>query len=199
MNQFDPKPETEALWREFNRRLRAFVSRRIPRYADVEDILQEAFIRIHRSVDSIQKRERLSAWIFQITRNVIVDHYRAGNSRTDAIGDDFDPPAPANSDREKRSQVRELSTCIELMIAALPQIYREAIELTDLNGLTQIEAAQKVGVSVPGMKSRVQRARGKLKYMLLECCRLEVDRRGGIIDCSRRNASKSCCGPCQGS
>lgn len=61
MNQVDPRLESEVLWREFHKRLRAFVSRRIPRPAHVDDILQEVFIRIHRGVDSIQKRERLSA------------------------------------------------------------------------------------------------------------------------------------------
>lgn len=196
MNQLNQRLESEALWREFHKRLRAFVSRRVPQHADVEDILQEVFIRMHKGVDSIQKRERLSAWIFQITRNVIVDHYRARNRQSDAVGDDFNPPAEADSSGE-RSEVTELSTCIAPMIAALPQIYREAIELTDIKSLTQIEAARKVGVSVSGMKSRVQRARGKLKDMLLECCRVEVDRRGGIVDYSVRDARRSPCGPCR--
>lgn len=115
----------------------------------------------------------------------------------DVVGDDFDAPAQAGSGSEERTEVTELSTCIEPMIAGLPQVYREAIELTDLNGLTQVEAAQKVGVSVSGMKSRVQRARGKLKSMLLECCRVEVDRRGGIVDYSVRDTSKTPCGPCR--
>jgi RNA polymerase sigma-70 factor (ECF subfamily) len=83
------------------------------------------------------------------------------------------------------------------MIAALPESYREAIRLTDLNGLTQIEAAQRSGISFSGMKSRVQRARRQLKSMLEECCRIEVDRRGGIVDYSVRDASKSPCGPCK--
>jgi len=197
MNQMDPRLESEVLWREFHKRLRAFVSRHIPRPADVDDILQEVFIRIHRGVDSVQKRERLSAWIFQITRNVIADHYRAGHRELDVVGNDLDLPAEADSGNEPRTEVTELSTCIGPMIAGLPQIYREAIELTDLNGLTQVEAAQKIGVSVSGMKSRVQRARGKLKSMLLECCRVEVDRRGSIVDYSIHDTSKAPCGPCR--
>ena len=57
-----------------------------------------------------------------------------------------------------------------------------AIELSELGGLTQKEAAERVGLSVPGMKARVQRGRRKLREALLDCCRVEVDRRGGVVD-----------------
>ena len=197
MNQLDPRLKTEALWREFHERLRAFVSRRVPLQADVEDILQEVFIRIQRGVDFLQRQERLSAWIFQITRNVIADHFRAFNRQPDTTGDDFDPPSPVHSGDNEQNEGAELSACIEPMIAGLPQIYKEAIELAELKGLTQIDAAHKVGVSLSGMKSRVQRARRELKNMLLECCRIELDRRGGIVDYSVRDARKSACGPCR--
>jgi RNA polymerase sigma-70 factor (ECF subfamily) len=125
--------ETEAIWREFHQRLRAFISRRVRRTADVEDILQEVFLRIHRSVDSVQKAERLSAWIFQLTRNAIVDHFRAGSRESEAVREDVDPVAPADSAGEERQALRDLSDCIQPMVAALSPIYREAIELTDLN------------------------------------------------------------------
>jgi RNA polymerase sigma-70 factor (ECF subfamily) len=194
MNRAEPILETEAIWREFHERLRAFISRRVPRPSDVEDILQEVFIRIHRSVDSLHNRERLASWLFQITRNAIIDHLRAGNSQIDLQPDDFDPPAPDKGD--DGLEALELSRCIEPMIAGLPENYREAIQLTDINGLTQLEAAQHTGLTFSGMKSRVQRARRQLKDMLLDCCRIELDRRGGIRDYTVRDVSKSPCGPC---
>jgi RNA polymerase sigma-70 factor, ECF subfamily len=194
MNRSESTPETEAIWHEFHERLRAFISRRVPRPADAEDILQEVFVRIHRSIGSLQNREQPAPWLFQVTRNAIVDHLRAGNSQADAQPDDFDPPAA--NDGDDRSEVLELSRCIEPMIAALPENYREAIQLTDLNGLTQIEAAQRSGLTFSGMKSRVQRARRQLKDMLIDCCRIELDRRGAIVDYSVRDVSKSPCGPC---
>jgi RNA polymerase sigma-70 factor (ECF subfamily) len=195
MNETEPTLETEAIWREFHERLRAFISRRVPRPADVEDILQEVFIRIHRSLDSLYNRERLASWLFQITRNAIVDHLRAGNSHAGVPSDDFDPPAPDHGD--DGSEARELSKCIEPMIAALPESYREAIQLADINGLTQLEAAQRSGLTFSGMKSRVQRARRQLKDMLLDCCRVELDRRRGIRDYAVRDISKSPCGRCR--
>jgi RNA polymerase sigma-70 factor (ECF subfamily) len=194
MNQAEPILETEAIWREFHDRLRAFISRRVPRPADVEDILQEVFIRIHRNMNSLHNRERLAAWLFQVTRNTMVDHARAGNSQAGSHRDDFDPPAPDEGD--DGSEALELSRCIEPMIATLPENYREAIQLTDIEGLTQLEAAQRRGLSFSGMKSRVQRARRQLKDMMLDCCRIELDRRGGIRDYAVRDVSKSPCGPC---
>jgi len=169
----------------------------VRRPADVEDILQEVFIRIHRGIDSIQQRERLPAWVFQITRNVVFDHYRSGAVQPNTAPEDLDVPATGTDVGEDLSGLQELSTCLEPMIASLPDTYRDAIRFTDLNGLTQIEAARHAGLSVSGMKSRVQRARRQLRGMLEECCRIDIDRRGGIVDYSVRDAANSPCGPCK--
>ncbi len=197
MNRTASTIDTEAIWREFHKRLKAFVSRRVRRTDDVEDILQEVFVRIHRGISSIQQQERLPAWVFQITRNVIIDHIRSGSPQATMPLENIDPPAAADEAAEDLQGAEELSACMEPMVAALPEHYREAIRLTDLNGLTQIEAARRSGVSFSGMKSRVQRARRQLKGMLEECCRIEVDRRGGIVDYSVRDMGKSPCGPCK--
>lgn len=195
MNQAVAPPTTEAVWREFHDRLRAFVSRRVPQPADVEDILQEVFMRIHRAIDSIQQRDRLPAWVFQITRNTIIDHYRSGAHHPETAPEEIDTPAPVK-DNDDLQGLAELSTCMEPMIAALPEAYRDAIRSTELDGLTQGEAARRAGLGLSGMKSRVQRARRQLKSMLEECCRIEVDRRGGIVDYTVRDAGKSACGQC---
>jgi len=67
---------------------------------------------------------------------------------------------------------------------SLPEPYRKALVLTELEGLTQQELADKVGISLSGAKSWVQRGRQQLKEMLTECCAFEFDRRGGVIDCT---------------
>ena len=80
------------------------------------------------------------------------------------------------------------------MVAALADPYREALFLTDLQGMTQQAAGVQIGLSLSGMKSRVQRARRQVKKMLLECCRIALDRQGGIADFWLRNPDKSPCG-----
>jgi len=73
--------------------------------------------------------------------------------------------------------------CVALFVAPLPSPYREAITLTELQGLTQKEAAEMVGTSLSGMKSRVQRGRDKIREMFDECCEISADCRGRVVDC----------------
>jgi RNA polymerase sigma-70 factor (ECF subfamily) len=68
------------------------------------------------------------------------------------------------------------------MVERLAEPYREAIRLTDLGDRTQAQAAATLGLSVPGMKARVQRGRAQLRELLRACCRIELDRRGQITE-----------------
>ena len=183
---------TEAVWREFQARLRAFVLRRVRTPADGDDIVQEVFVRIHRNLDKVRQEGKLAAWIFQITRNAIADHYRAG-TKTESLEPDFEPPLLPD-DGAELLELGEISRCVEPMLDALPRHYRDALKLTDLDGMNQREAAKLSGISVSGLKSRVQRARRQLKDMMLQCCRIALDRRGGVVDYSPRQSSDSPCG-----
>ena len=186
--------DTGAVFIEFHRRLRAFVSRRVRSPSDVEDVVQETFIRIHRSLGSLRSTDRISSWVFEIARNAIGDHYR--HRRRGDAGRDGEELAmeQAAASPEVESDLEPLAACLFPMIEALPPLDRQAVELAEIQGLTQREAAVREGVTLSGMKSRVQRARRKLKAMLLECCRIELDARGGIVGHEPRT---SACGPCR--
>lgn len=170
----------ESVFAEFHRRLRAFVSRRVRDTADVEDVVQDTFLRIHRHLGEVRGPDRLAAWVFQVARSAIVDHYRRRRPG-EPLGDYEPPMEPAGHGDESASGLVELAGCLAPMVAALPPTDRQAIELSEIKGLTQREASTTAGVTVSGMKSRVQRARRKLKAMLLDCCHVELDRRGGIV------------------
>ena len=177
-------PDTTTLWKEFHRPLGAFLARRVRRAADVDDVLQEVFVRIHKRIDTLEQEERITAWIFQIARNALVDYERVRATRSDAPapdGPEVEPVAPESEERPL-----DLSGCLRPMIGALPEPYQEAIRLTELDGLTQAEAADRAGVSLSGMKSRIQRGRERLKKMLLACCHVELDARGGVMDYQSR-------------
>ena len=79
-------------------------------------------------------------------------------------------------------RLEEVVACLKPMIDDLPEKYRQAIVLTEYENLTQKEMSQKLGLSLSGAKSRVQRAREKLKGTLLACCHFEFDRLGNILD-----------------
>ena len=79
------------------------------------------------------------------------------------------------------------------MLPSIPEKYRAAVELAEVEGLTQQQVGQRLGLSLSGAKSRVQRGRKILRNMLLGCCHLEFDRRGNVVDYERRGGRPGCC------
>lgn len=189
----DPGPEQ--LWEAFATRLRGFVASRVTNHADVDDILQDVFIKIQRGVGDLRDEDRLTAWMFRTTQNTIIDYYRSAprwrERPVDTLHDvDIQPGADAQFDDP--SLVRaEVSACLRPLVEELPDHYRRALELVDLGGISQTEAAGMLGLSVSGVKSRVQRARRQLFDRLSALCTVTIDARGGPIDCAP--APASCC------
>lgn len=170
----------EAVWSEFSGRLRAFIASRVRDAADADDLLQEVLLRVHRSGGTLERTDRLPAWLYQVTRNALTDHYRSRDVRGRHFGGSLDEVAePAVPEDEARDE-RELAACLAPMLDQLPAKYREAVALTTFEGLSQVEGAGRLGISVSGMKSRTQRGRARLRDLLLRCCEIEIDRRGGI-------------------
>lgn len=87
-----------------------------------------------------------------------------------------------NDSAEEENFTKEATVCIRSTIKRLPEKYREALELTEFQGLSQKELSEKLGISYSGAKSRVQRGRRKLKQLLEGCCHIEADRYGNIVD-----------------
>ncbi|NOZ70431.1 MAG: RNA polymerase sigma factor SigZ [Chloroflexi bacterium] len=172
--------DTEHLWREFSKDLRAFITRRVPNEQDADDILQEAFIKIHKHLNSLENEDRLAAWIYQITRRTIADYYRRAKPGV-PLPPDWEEAAASSGEGESEVEA-EVASWLKPMIAELPPKYREALRLTEFEGLNQKQLAAKLGLSHSGAKSRVQRGRALLRKQVLDCCHLEFDRRGGIID-----------------
>ena len=176
------------LWDDFAPPLRAFLARRVPAGVEPDDLLQDVFLRVVKHLDSLRSTERPEAWLFQIARNALRDALRA-RQRKDGRTDSLDVDLPAETDTAAvRDSEEELAPCLTPMIGRLAEPYRTAIELTSLRGLTQAEAARQVGVSLSGMKSRVQRGREQLRQMLVRCCEIDVDVRGGVSDFHLRSA-----------
>lgn len=184
-----PKPySTEAIWSEFHAQLFNFIRRRVRDDSLAQDLLQQVFLRIHTRIDTLRDESKLNAWIYQITRNVIADYYRA-QSEQEPLDDEFPEP-----ESEREDFAEQLAQGILNFVNTLPLSYREAFLLTEVEGMSQVELARRLGISVSGAKSRVQRARAKLKQMLLECCHFEFDRLGGLVNYYPR---VDCCVHCR--
>ncbi len=178
-------PDAETVWRELHGPLLGFIARRVPDRDAAEDILQDVMLRIHRHADELLTAAPVDGWIYAITRNAIIDHYRRAATRRErptGEGLDLDSPAPDVPDPGPEQLRTELAACLEPLLAQLPPSHRDALRLTDLEGLTLAEAATRVGLSTSGMKARVRRARARLKLVFTRCCEIELDRRGSVID-----------------
>ena len=188
-------PDAEAAWRDVRGPLLSFIARRVSDRDSAEDILQEVMLRIHRHAGELSDVSAVGGWIHEIARNAIIDHYRRAVVRRERpVGSEteLDRPTPAAPEPGPAELRAELAACLEPLLAQLPPNYRDALRLTDLAGLTQADAAARIGLSTSGMKTRVQRARTQLKALFVECCEIELDRRGGIIDYQPHNNACQC-------
>ena len=143
-----------------------------------DDILQDVFVKIHANIGQLHAAQKLSSWVFRITHNAIIDHYR----QRKAVPLNYDEVAIVDDNMVTNDAAIQLSRSLRGMIAALPENYRKTFDLTVFQGQTQESAAVELGVSVSAVKSRVRRGRKLLKAMFEECCHIELDRRGTVID-----------------
>ncbi len=166
-------------WQETRERLHRYFRSRLSDPDQVEDLLQEVLLKAFAKKGQVRDDERLTAWIFRIANHVLVDHYRKkGRLQPEA---EFGEHLP-DIDPQLNDRTREFSACLLPMIQGMPEPYREALLLTELGGLSQKELAERLGISYSGAKSRVQRGREKLRDRLLDCCHIQTDRYGNILD-----------------
>lgn len=180
---------TEAVWTAFREPLRRYVSRRVPEPSDADDVLQEVFLRVHTHLGALEDESRLAPWLYRIARSAVIDRHRR-RDRAQPLPEGFELPGEDPVDGEEPDAARAIAGSLRPMIDRLPELYREALILSELEGLTQREVAARLGLSLTGAKSRVQRGRKLLKRALLECCHFDFDQRGRILQAVPRAA---CC------
>lgn len=189
------EPAARGGWRDLQAKLRPFIARRVRSEADVDDVVQDVFLRMQRGLAGLRDEERFGPWVYQVARSAIADHQRALARHRVADAPAAEEPAPeleADDDRV----AEELASYIAPFVAMLPTPYREALTLTELEGLTQKQAADMLGISLSGMKSRVQRGRRELRRALEDCCHIALDARGRVVACEPRPDGKlpdGCC------
>ena len=179
---------TTEVWETFHAQLRAFIGARVGASADADDILQNVFVKIHTHIHTLRKQDRLATWVYQITRNAIIDSYRARHPHQSMPADLGAWDAPQESD-----PATQIGEYLRILVNGLAPKYRTAIILAEYNGLTSEELGRRLGLSVSGAKSRLQRARSQLRKQLLDCCRFEFDRAGNLLD---YEPNPNCCAEC---
>ena len=178
MNPMDDTIDTiDGIWKAYQAGLLGFIRRRVDNPAAAEDILQDVFVRVLTRIDTLTDAGKIKGWLYRIARNAIIDHYRA-SGKTGPLPENIAAPEVDASEQARR----DIEDCVLPFIRNLPDKYREAVTLSEIEGLTQEQVAQRQGITLSGAKSRVQRGRAMIKDMLTECCRFEFDRRGSLVD-----------------
>jgi len=176
---------TENLWFEYHNKLSAFIRSRVA--ADVaDDLLQDIFIKIHTRIDSLKDDTKLESWLYQITRNAIIDYYRSIKP-TEDLPEWIEQPQPEDVIK------KELLSCLEPMIKQLPDKYREAIQLSEIERQTQKEVSEMKNISLSCAKSRIQRGRALLKVMLYECCQIEINQNSQLVSYDKKDRNCKFC------
>lgn len=179
---------TETLWQKFSDQVRRFIRSRVSNDDEAEDVLQDIFIRIHKGIDGIRHEDRLQSWVFGIARRALADFYRqkgrdkeepAGNEIR--IGGDEDPTLDLNEFKGEHDVHEEVLSWLIPMIDELPEKYGKPLKMADVEGKTQQEVADDLGLSLSGAKSRVQRARQKLGEVLAACCEVQFGEEGRAV------------------
>lgn len=186
LSALQASPVADIVWREFEQQLRSYVVRRVDNGA-ADDLVGDILLRVVRSRDKLAEARNPTAWVYRVAKNAIADFHRKRARETNAVDSFIHEGTDTASEPE--SETAALARCMLPLIQNLPNPYSEALLLTEIGGLSQAAAADRLGLSVSGMKSRVQRARGKLKIALLRCCDVEFDRRGDVLDYRRKSAS----------
>jgi len=163
-------------------RLHAFITRKVKTPEAAEDLTQQVLLRLLQHNHG--QIANPTAWLYQVARNVIIDHYRTRHSRHRLALDEQAQPELADdpfADDPQEAQ-RDLARCLRSLIDRLAEPYRSALIAVDLDGKTQTDAAQTAGLSISGMKSRVQRGRRQLHRLLTDCCHVHTGPAGDISD-----------------
>ena len=186
--------EVATIYKQFHAQLLNYIRSKIKSKEDAEDILQNVFIRISLAVSQLSEDEKLKNWIFTITRNAVIDYYRANAARKKvAISTTIEDNI---FEEDTVDATKGLDQCMSTMIALLPEEYRDIIIASEINGVKQKELADKYGVAYPSLRSRVQRGRERLKQLLFNCCHITTDNLGNVTDAQSRSNCGGGCDPC---
>ena len=187
----DSQPiDVAAAWHELGDRLRAYVARRV-NPGDADDVVQSVMVKLLQRRGEIEASS-VRAWLFTVTRNAVAEHYRQRRPSIDleSFGDVAEPEGDDPADRA----IGELSDCLDPMLRTLSAADADLVRRIDLGEESQTELAAALGVPISTLKSRVQRARSRLRSAFDACCAIDLGRNGAPISVDRGEACAPACG-----
>ena len=168
------KSDVREIWLEHRQKLLLFIRSRVSNGCDAEDVLHDVFLKVHAGHASLRDRTKIRSWIYQVTRNAIVDYYRS-RKRMEELPEDLKAPV-----KEENAWAR-ISSCVRPFIEKLPPLYRDPLLLSEIEGLDHKQVAKRLKIPLATAKSRILRGKQKLKKKFDDCCIFECGPRGAQI------------------
>lgn len=185
--------ELTEVYTQFRKTLYSYIYSKINHKEDAEDILQNVFVKMVSHIETLSDEDKIQNWLYRITRNAVIDYYRVkGSKKTTVELIDFPEEYESNE-----IDSYGLDACLKGFIDQLPEEYKTIVIDSEIKGISQKELAVKYKIPYPTLRSRVQRGRERLHRMLLNCCVIDTDSRGNVMDVSQKGKNcDSTCGSC---
>lgn len=177
----------EEILRRYHRRVFGTAYKFTGRYEEAEDLTQEIFLRVFKSLDRFQRGADFGTWLYSVSRNHCIDHYRSGRREREAVVDRgiaLEEFASGRFDPHRSLEARDNRQMLMGALEGLPPKLREAVLLRDIHGLSYVEIVERLRLPEGTVKSRINRGRLELGRILLE------SRRGDSEQASSQSAGK---------
>lgn len=155
--------------------LRHWMRQRLKNPAQADDLLQDVFLKALRQGERFCSVHNARAWLFEVSRNTLADRLRVAH---ETIELPEDVPAPS----QDIDTVDQLTACLPRVLSELSAEDRDAITRCDLQGMSQADFAIASGLGLSAAKSRLQRARQRLKARMTQACQVQLDAEGRVAD-----------------
>lgn len=167
---------TKDVWNIYHRDLQQFIISKVKDSSIADDILQDTFIKIHTKLSTLQEEDKLKSWVFSIARNSVLDFFRASNNTVF-----FEKFEEIENETEENLGDHSAHDCLQGIIINLPKKYRLPLFLYDIKGLKQSEIANQLRLSLPTVKSQIQRARKQIAQGFMDCCGFVKNDNGQLV------------------
>ena len=160
-------------WSMHEAELLSFMRHRLNNPSEAEDLLHDLFLKAWAQGDNFCSVVNARAWLFEVARNILIDRGRRTRNEV-TLPEDIPAIEP------EFFAIDGLANCLPRVLSELSEEDREAIQRCDLEGMPQAVFAELKGLSLPGAKSRIQRARQRLRAQMSQACQVRLDEAGHV-------------------
>lgn len=164
---------TQQVWTQYANDLKQFIISKVKDTTVADDILQDSFVKIHNKLHTLKDIKKIKPWIFTIARNSVLDYFKTQYKTVEFEDLEADTTTEEHTHTEK--------DCLHGILNGLPKKYRDPLFLSDIKGLKQQVIAEKLQLSLPTVKSQIQRARKMIAEGFMHCCGFTLNKDGKLV------------------